>query len=182
LLRIHNHRLQSARQVESPNHGLRPVAEDISLVVFHSISLPPGQYGGGEIERFFTNCLDVNEHPYFQEIEGMEVSAHLLIRRTGEVVQFVPFDRRAWHAGKSEYKGRSNCNDYSIGIELEGTDTDSFEEAQYQHLVTVVRALVDYYPGLGFDNITGHSDIAPGRKSDPGSGFDWQYFRKVLAS
>lgn len=180
--RIQNHVMPSVRYVPSPNHGERPDTEDISLMVFHSISLPPGEYRGDAVERFFMNELPADEHPYFEEIAELTVSAHLFIRRTGEIIQFVPFNRRAWHAGRSIYQGRENCNDFSIGIELEGTDTDVFEHAQYQALVDVVNTLVEYYPKLSAEHITGHSDIAPGRKTDPGTGFDWQVFRKMLAS
>ena len=177
---ITNHLLESARQVPSPNCGDRPGAMKFDLVVIHSISLPPGQYGGKSIERFFCNQLEVNEHPYFKEIEGLEVSAHLLILRSGEVVQFVPFHRRAWHAGASHYQGRENCNDFSIGIELEGTDIDEFELEQYQMLAQIVQALASNYPEFSVNGVTGHSDIAPGRKSDPGVGFDWGYFHSLL--
>ena len=179
-MQIIDHFLASARQVPSPNCGDRPEKGDIDLIVIHSISLPPGQYGGTQIEQFFSNTLDCTEHPYFQQIEGLKVSAHLLIRRCGEVVQFVPFDRRAWHAGQSSYKGRSNCNDFSIGIELEGTDVGVFEPAQYQQLSRVCHALEVVYPGVSLQDITGHSDISPGRKTDPGEGFDWQYFSSLF--
>ena len=179
-MQIIDHLLEPARQVPSPNCGDRPDKDNVDLVVVHSISLPPGQYGGTQIEQFFSNTLDCTEHPYFQQIEGLKVSAHLLIRRNGEIVQFVPFNRRAWHAGESSYKGRSNCNDFSIGIELEGTDVEPFDPAQYQQLARVCHALEAAYPGFSLQNITGHSDISPGRKTDPGSGFDWQYFSSLL--
>ena len=179
-MKITDHLLESARQVPSPNCGDRPDQVDIDLVVIHSISLPPGEYGGDQIERFFSNELDCTEHPYFQQIEGLEVSAHLLIRRSGEVIQFVPFNQRAWYAGESNYKGRSNCNDFSIGIELEGTDIEVFEPAQYQQLAQVCHVLEAAYPGISLQGITGHSDISPGRKTDPGVGFNWQYFSSLL--
>jgi AmpD protein len=144
--------------------------------VIHSISLPPGQYGGPYIDTFFLGQLDIDAHPYFTEIAALQVSAHLLIDRDGIVTQYVPLDRRAWHAGKSEFRGRSNCNDFSIGIELEGLDTDIYTDAQYLALAEVTRAIMQAYPGIGVDKITGHSDIAPGRKLDPGPGFDWQRY------
>ena len=179
-MKITDHLLDSARQVPSPNCGDRPNQDEIDLIVIHSISLPPGQYGGEQIEQFFCNELDCTEHSYFQQIDGLEVSAHLLIRRSGEVVQFVPFNRRAWHAGKSSYKGRSNCNDFSIGIELEGTDIEAYEQEQYQQLAKACFALETAYPKISLQGITGHSDISPGRKTDPGEGFDWQYFLSLL--
>ena len=179
-MKITDHLLESARQVPSPNCGDRPNQDDIDLIVIHSISLPPGQYGGGQIEQFFCNELNCIEHPYFQQIDGLQVSAHLLIRRGGNVIQFVPFNRRAWHAGESSYKGRSNCNDFSIGIEMEGTDSEAFEQEQYQQLVGVCCALEVAYPGVSLNGITGHSDISPGRKTDPGIGFDWKYFLSLL--
>lgn len=149
--------------------------------MIHNISLPPRCYGGDHIERFFTNCLDWDEHPYFAEIRGMEVSAHLLIRRTGELLQFVSCDERAWHAGQSCYQGRDNCNDFSIGIELEGSDDEPYTDAQYSALSAVTDALLAHYAGLSAAGIVGHSDIAPGRKTDPGPAFDWQRFRQLLS-
>lgn len=143
------------------------------LVVLHGISLPPGEFGGPHIEHFFTNCLDRTLHPYFGEICGVHVSAHLLVRRGGEILQFVPFSRRAWHAGPSSFRGRERCNDYSIGIELEGTDTTPYADAQYESLSGVLRALFAAWPGLDARVIAAHSDVAPGRKSDPGPAFDW---------
>ena len=164
--------LDDCTQCLSPNRDTRPDGMPIDLIVVHSISLPPGEYGGDAIERFFQNELDKDEHPYFEEIHQMQVSSHVLIKRDGEIVQFVPFNERAWHAGQSNYCGRECCNDFSIGIELEGTDTDEFEDAQYQKLGQLIAALRNTYPDIS-DNITGHSDIAPGRKTDPGTGFDW---------
>ena len=152
------------------------------MLVIHNISLPPGCYEGDCVERFFTNCLDWDEHPYFDEIRGVEVSAHLLIRRSGELVQFVDFDQRAWHAGQSSFQGRENCNDFSIGIELEGTDEEPYTEAQYSALSEIAAALIRHYPLLETDRIVGHSEIAPGRKTDPGPAFDWAHFRRLLAS
>jgi len=170
-----------ARRAPSPSCGPRPPACEPELLVIHNISLPPGCYGGDHIERFFTNCLDWTEHAYFEEIRGMEVSAHLLVRRSGEVLQFVPVDERAWHAGQSSYDGRDNCNDFSIGIELEGCDDDAYTDAQYEQLATITAALLSHYPGLSADRIAGHSEISPGRKTDPGPAFDWQRYRKLLA-
>ncbi len=152
----------------------------MDLLVIHNISLPPGCYDGSCIERFFTNCLDWEEHPYFEEIRGVEVSAHLLIRRDGELVQFVDFDQRAWHAGNSCHRGRENCNDFSIGIELEGTDEEPYSDDQYEALAAVTRLLMDRYPGLSADRVVGHSDIAPGRKTDPGPAFDWARYRQMI--
>jgi AmpD protein len=172
--------LEGARQVPSPNFNERPPGAVPELIVIHGISLPPGEFGGTAIDQFFTNCLDCSLHPYFQEIEGMQVSSHLLIGRGGEVVQYVPFSRRAWHAGVSCYQGRENCNDYSIGIELEGTDELPYAEAQYERLTEVVACLLRSYNSLSALDIVGHSDIAPGRKTDPGPAFDWPYFRRRL--
>ncbi len=173
--------LDSARQAPSPNADARPDADDISLIVVHCISLPPGEFDAGSdwIERFFCNDLPADAHPYFAEICDMRVSAHVLIRRDGGVVQFVPFHRRAWHAGVSNYKGRERCNDFSVGVELEGTDDGPFEDAQYDALAQLVTALRRTYPRIG-DNIAGHSDIAPGRKTDPGSGFDWPRLHRLI--
>jgi len=173
--------LAQARRVASPNFGPRPQACQPDLLVIHNISLPPGQYEGSCIEQLFTNCLDWSEHPYFEEIRGLEVSAHLLIRRSGELLQFVSCDDRAWHAGQSCYRERDNCNDFSIGIELEGTDEDPYTDAQYRVLAGLTRALIAHYPELDESKIVGHSDIAPGRKTDPGEAFDWQRYRSALA-
>jgi AmpD protein len=153
----------------------------VDLLVIHNISLPPGRYEGDCIERLFTNCLNWDEHPYFEEIRDMEVSAHLLIRRSGELVQFVEFDQRAWHAGQSCHGGRENCNDFSIGIELEGTDEEAYSPQQYRVLADVTLTLIHHYPALDTQRIVGHSDIAPGRKTDPGPAFDWCYYRNLLA-
>ncbi len=165
--------LDECKQCPSPNKDPRPENTSIDLVVVHSISLPPGEYGGNSIEQFFQNNLDKNQHPYFEEIHEMQVSSHALIKRNGEIVQFVPFHERAWHAGKSNYQGRERCNDFSIGIELEGTDTDIFEDIQYLQLAKIITALQSAYPNIS-DHITGHSDISPGRKNDPGTGFIWK--------
>jgi N-acetyl-anhydromuramoyl-L-alanine amidase len=162
--------------VDSPNRDERPDGVEISLVVLHSISLPPGQYGGDAIERFFTNCLDPAAHPYFKEVCALKVSAHYLVRRDGEVVQFVAPGKRAWHAGVSSWRGRERCNDFSIGIELEGTDDSPFEDAQYEALS---RLIVDLRKKYSLRDIAAHSDVAPGRKTDPGARFDWS---RLLAS
>ena len=173
--------LNLARRVASPNYNDRPNQDDINLLVIHNISLPPEQFGGEYIEQFFCNQLDSSKHEYFQEISAMKVSSHLLITREGELIQFVPFDKRAWHAGTSCFERRENCNDFSIGIELEGTDTVPFTPEQYFCLVEVTQALLKHFPLLHRDRIVGHSDIAPGRKTDPGEAFDWQRYRQLLA-
>ena len=176
---VEHGQLIGARQVPSPNYNQRPQGTEIQLLVIHNISLPPSQFGGGYIEKFFQNQLDWNEHPYFKTIEGMQVSAHVLILRTGEVLQFVNFNDRAWHAGRSSYLGKAECNDYSIGIELEGSDDQPFSELQYQALSQVTHALRQAYPKIA-SHIAGHSDIAPQRKTDPGPYFQWQKFRDLL--
>ena len=166
------------RIVESPNQDERPAGTEISLVILHSISLPPGQYGGDAIERLFTNRLDRQAHPYFEEIFELRVSSHFLIRRGGEVVQFVPVERRAWHAGASSWRGRGRCNDFSVGIELEGTEDDAFTAAQYRGLTRLIRDLQKKHP---IRDIAAHSEVAPGRKTDPGAGFDWARLLAGLA-
>ncbi|EHT13340.1 1,6-anhydro-N-acetylmuramyl-L-alanine amidase AmpD [Raoultella ornithinolytica] len=173
--------LVDARRVPSPHHDCRPDDEAPSLLVVHNISLPPGEFGGPWIDALFTGTLDPSAHPFFAEIAHLRVSAHCLIRRDGEIVQYVPFDKRAWHAGVSSYHGRERCNDFSIGIELEGTDTLAYTDAQYQQLVTVTRQLIALYPAIA-RHMTGHSDIAPVRKTDPGPAFDWAKFRGLLAA
>ena len=162
-----------ARRVVSPNCNARPAGCVPDLIVLHGISLPPGEYGGGYIEALFTNTLDADAHPYFATIAELEVSAHFLIGRGGELVQFVPTDQRAWHAGLSCWRGREQCNDFSIGIELEGCDDQAYADEQYDALTDLVAALKRQYPTIGGDAIVGHSDIAPGRKTDPGPAFDW---------
>lgn len=174
--------LQQARRLPSPNFGPRPIGCEPELLVIHNISLPPGQFGGDCVERLFTNCLDWDEHPFFDEIRGAEVSAHLLIKRGGELVQFVNLQDRAWHAGQSCFAGRDNCNDFSIGIELEGTDDDPYTDAQYQILARVTAAVRRIYTGITVDRIVGHSDIAPVRKTDPGDAFDWDRYRSLMAT
>jgi AmpD protein len=173
--------LFDARQLPSPNCDARPDSEDISLIVIHGISLPPGEYGGPWIDDLFTNRLDAAAHPYFAGIAHLRVSSHLLIRRDGEVVQYVPFRMRAWHAGESCYEGRGACNDYSVGIELEGQDDEPYSPRQYDRLAAVIRALTRTFPGISTERIRGHSDIAPGRKTDPGAAFDWQALNERLA-
>jgi len=166
-----------ARRLPSPNFGPRPEGARIDLVVLHSISLPPGEYGGDGVQRLFTNTLDWDAHPYFQGIRGLEVSAHFYIRRDGDLWQFVDADARAWHAGESSWRGRGNCNDDSIGIELEGLEGDAFEAAQYETLASLLPALAQRYPVA---YVAGHEHIAPGRKLDPGPGFDWSRLRAPL--
>ena len=172
--------LNAARKLPSPNFNERRDGTSIDLIVIHNISLPPGIFGGDYIEAFFTNSLNIDDHPYFEEIAELEVSAHFLIRRNGEIVQFVATDDRAWHAGISNWYGRSDCNDFSIGIELEGTDDKRYEEIQYRQLAGLVAILRKRYLGISANAIVGHSDIAPERKTDPGEAFDWQYFRHLL--
>jgi AmpD protein len=166
-----------AERCVSPNFGPRPAGEAVVLALIHSISLPPGRYGGDEIERLFTNRLDWNADPYFAEIRGIEVSAHFLIRRDGALLQFVSCDARAWHAGRSSWRGRAGCNDFSVGIELEGLEGSTFEAAQYERLATVLHALGARYP---LEGVAGHEHVAAGRKGDPGAGFDWERLASTL--
>lgn len=173
--------LAGVRRVVSPNCDERPDPQDVSLLVIHGISLPPGRFGGPWIDALFTNTLDARAHPYFATIAALRVSAHLCIRRDGSVTQYVPFVRRAWHAGVSSYGGRERCNDFSIGIELEGTDERPYTARQYARLAAVTRTLLEAYPRLEPARIVGHSDIAPGRKTDPGPCFDWARYRNALA-
>lgn len=165
----------------SPNHDERPET-DIDLIVVHNISLPPGKFGGDWIEDFFLNRLDSSAHEYFKEISAMKVSCHLLIRRDGELVQFVPFNQRAWHAGESCYYGRHRCNDFSIGIELEGADDVAYEEVQYEQLSAVIMALEKAYPEVRHERVAGHSKISPNRKTDPGPAFNWAHLRGLFDS
>jgi AmpD protein len=173
--------LNGATHVPSPNCDARPTGVQAELIVVHGISLPPGDFGGPWIDRLFTNTLPLDAHPYFAETGSRRVSAHLLIRRTGAVTQYVKFTERAWHAGQSNFQGRTACNDFSVGIELEGTDTVPYEDAQYHALADVVAALCAVYPTLSADRLVGHSDIAPGRKTDPGPVFDWMRARRLIA-
>ena len=167
-----------ARIVPSPNRGARPDGAIVDLVVIHSISLPPGEYGAGHIEQLFINSLGWDGHPYFQQIRGTQVSAHFVILRTGELMQFVSCDERAWHAGRSSFQGRDNCNDFSIGIELEGLEGEAFAPSQYRSLVQLLAGLRACYP---IEHVVGHEHVAPGRKQDPGAGFDWQGLALELA-
>jgi N-acetyl-anhydromuramoyl-L-alanine amidase len=174
--------LAGVRQVLSPFYDARPTGVLPELIVVHGISMPPGEFGGPWIDRLFTGNLPADAHPYFKETSKLRVSAHALIRRDGVIVQYVPFGQRAWHAGQSHYRGRAGCNDFSIGIELEGTGETPYTEAQYIQLAALVEALVATYPSLSFDHIAGHSDIAPGRKTDPGPSFEWARWRSILRS
>ncbi|MGH8253356.1 MAG: 1,6-anhydro-N-acetylmuramyl-L-alanine amidase AmpD [Steroidobacteraceae bacterium] len=173
--------LREARQVLSPHFDERPQGTPLELIVVHGISLPPGEFGGPYIEHLFTGGLDPNAHPYFAAIASMRVSSHLLVRRNGEVVQFVPFGMRAWHAGESSWQGRPACNDFSIGIEMEGTDDGAYEAAQYQALAALISALCETYPTLARERVVGHSDISPERKTDPGPAFTWPLLRQLLS-
>ena len=173
--------LSPAVRCPTPNFNARPPGDEISLLVIHNISLPPAQYGGGYIERFFCNQLPVDEHPYFSTIAQLQVSSHCLIDRCGDITQFVSFADRAWHAGVSHFAGRDNCNDFSIGIELEGTDDEPYTHSQYASLVCLTRLLMAQYPAIQRERIVGHSTIAPGRKTDPGAAFDWPHYFALLA-
>jgi len=172
--------LAGVRQVLSPHFDSRPSGCVPELIIVHGISLPPGEFGGPWIDRLFTGSLPPDAHPYFRTIAGGRVSAHGVIRRDGQIAQYVPFGERAWHAGVSEYRGRSACNDFSIGIELEGADTIPYADPQYAQLAAIIRALLGAYSTLSTDRIVGHSDIAPGRKTDPGPAFDWNRLRAAL--
>ena len=174
--------MNGARQVPSPNHDARPAGVAPDLIVVHGISLPPGEFGGPWIDRLFTNTLPADAHPYFAEVAGRPVSSHLCIARDGAVTQYVSFNERAWHAGVSSYGGRSACNDFSIGIELEGADAVAYEAKQYRALADAVAALCAAYPALSAERLAGHSDIAPGRKTDPGPAFDWPHARRLIAA
>lgn len=173
--------LQTARKIKSPHFNDRPEENDVSLIVIHNISLPPAQFNGCYVEDFFQGNLDQSVHPFFQEIGSLRVSSHFYIRRNGAVIQFVPVNKRAWHAGVSQYKDRSNCNDFSIGIELEGTDDIVYTENQYRELIKLIRILCQCYPSLSTERIVGHCDVAPVRKTDPGASFEWKRLFKSLA-
>ena len=179
-MQIKDHWLSDVTRIVSPNFNERPSENDISLIVIHCISLPPKEFGANYIDDLFCNRLNPTLHPYFETISTMKVSAHVLIRRDGECVQYVPFHKRAWHAGVSIYNGRENCNDFSIGIELEGTETIDYTHAQYDVLNNIIHALLDTYPTLSKQHITGHSDIAPNRKTDPGDVFDWSRINSTV--
>lgn len=172
--------LAGVRQVASPNFDARPAGVSADLIVVHGISMPPGEFGGPWIDHLFTNTLPIGAHPFFSEVGELRVSAHLAVRRDGTVTQYVSFDDRAWHAGKSSYEGREACNDFSVGVELEGTDTLPYEAAQYRSLAKIVAALCTAYPNLSPERLVGHSDIAPGRKTDPGPAFDWPHARRLI--
>jgi AmpD protein len=174
--------MRGARQISSPNHDSRPTGVEADLIVVHGISMPPGEFGGPWIDRLFTNTLPAELHPYFAEVGSLRVSSHLVVNRYGAVTQYVSFAERAWHAGKSIYQGREACNDFSVGVELEGTDTQAYEAAQYGALAEVVAALCTAYPRLSPDRLVGHSDIAPDRKTDPGPAFDWPRARRLIAA
>jgi N-acetyl-anhydromuramoyl-L-alanine amidase len=174
--------MHEATQIASPNYDSRPPGVEPDLIVVHGISLPPGEFGGPWIDRLFTNTLPADVHPYFAEVCALRVSSHLVVKRDGSVTQYVKFTDRAWHAGKSQYQGREACNDFSVGVELEGADTQPYEAAQYRALAEVVAALCAAYPGLSADRLVGHSDIAPGRKTDPGPAFDWPLARRLIAA
>lgn len=179
-MRISDGWLDCADQSPCDHFDRRPADHDISLLVIHNISLPPGQFGSSHIADFFAGQLDPNAHPFFLKISDVRVSSHLLIRRDGQILQFVPFDQRAWHAGVSSFQGRTRCNDFSIGIELEGTDNSPYTAEQYQSLITTSQYLMRVYPAITLARIVGHNDIAPGRKTDPGPAFDWSHFRQSL--
>lgn len=175
------HWLAGASIIPSPNCSARPPGMGVELLVIHNISLPPGEFGTGCVDELFCNSLDTGAHPFFATLRGLRVSAHLLIDREGAVRQYVPFDQQAWHAGESCFQGREKCNEFSVGIELEGTDDSEFTRQQYDTLVAITALLLQRYPGLSEDRIVGHSDIAPGRKTDPGPHFDWSFYREQLA-
>ncbi|CUS47374.1 MAG: N-acetylmuramoyl-L-alanine amidase AmpD [Idiomarinaceae bacterium HL-53] len=179
-MKIKQHCVQPVLCKISPHADDRPDADDISLLVIHGISLPAGEFNTPYIDDLFMGCLNCQSHPSFSPLEGLRVSAHCVIFRTGQLVQYVPFNRRAWHAGVSEFQGRERCNDFSIGIELEGTDTTPYTEAQYEALIAVTKELLRTYPKLSLERIVGHEHIAPGRKTDPGPAFDWSRFRAAL--
>ncbi|MDH5232317.1 MAG: 1,6-anhydro-N-acetylmuramyl-L-alanine amidase AmpD [Gammaproteobacteria bacterium] len=172
--------IDSAEFILSPNHDDRANETDISLLIIHGISLPPGKFGGPYITDLFTNQLDSSVDPFFEQIKHLRVSSHLLIRRDGSVLQYVPFHKRAWHAGQSNFMGRDSCNDFSIGIELEGTDEQKYEDIQYVRLIEITRDLQQAYPAITADHIIGHCHVAPGRKTDPGDFFDWDFYKQSL--
>lgn len=177
---ITNQWLKNASPRLSPNHDQRPPDTEIRLLIIHNISLPPGEFGGPWIQDLFLNRLNPQQHPYFQDIAGLQVSTHLLIRRDGELIQFVPLDKRAWHAGVSCFEGQNKCNDFSIGIELEGSDETNFTDIQYEALAAATRSIQTLYPSIENSNIVGHSDVAAGRKTDPGPHFDWNKYKDLL--
>ncbi len=177
---IQNNHIEQAEFIASPNCSDRPKGVKISLLVIHNISLPPGEFGSKHVIDFFLNRLDSSEHPFFEEISDLKVSSHFYLDRDGKLIQFVNLDKKAWHAGLSEFKGQKECNDFSIGIELEGTDTESYTEAQYDCLIDLTKCLMESYPGITKERVVGHSDIAPNRKTDPGESFNWSRYRDSL--
>ena len=179
-MEIENHIFKNIKFLNSPNFNKRPEKSDISLIVIHSISLPPEVYGNTYVEDFFMNKLNISDHDYFNEIKDIRVSPHIYIKRTGETIQFVPLNMRAWHAGESCYKGIDDCNNYSIGIELEGTDNDHFSNQQYLSLIQISKLIIKNYPKINKNTIVGHSDISPGRKTDPGNDFEWNRYLDAL--
>ena len=179
--KINNGWLKQAIKKPSPNKNERPDLGQVKLIIIHGISLPPNKFGGPWIDDFFLNRLDSKKHPYFEEIQQLTVSSHLLIKRDGGITQYVPFNQRAWHAGLSAFKGEDNCNDFSIGIELEGADHIAYSEEQYKQLAHCCKTLIDHYPAISKQDIVGHSDVSPGRKTDPGDSFDWGKFRALLS-
>ena len=179
-MEIENHLIKNIKYIRSPNFNERSQNSSIKLIVIHAISLPPKEYGGDYVENFFLNKLKISDHEYFKEIKDLKVSSHLYIKRDGEIIQFVPFDKRAWHAGESSFNGEFDCNDFSIGIELEGSDCDNFTDHQYQVVIDGTKQLMNEYPDVKKNSIIGHSDIAPGRKTDPGDRFEWtRYLSKI---
>ncbi|MFL2753314.1 MAG: 1,6-anhydro-N-acetylmuramyl-L-alanine amidase AmpD [Gammaproteobacteria bacterium] len=172
--------IKEAEKFESPNQSDRPIESDINLIVIHGISLPPGEYGSNNIDKLFLNNLDPNEHKYFNEISDLKVSSHFLIERSGKLKQFVSIKNKAWHAGVSSFEGKKDCNDFSIGIELEGTDSSMYEINQYNKLIDLCKTLMQNYPNINKQKIVGHSDISPGRKTDPGESFDWNFFKSKI--
>lgn len=181
IINPHTGLIEAGTFIPSPNHDDRAPGMDITLLVIHNISLPPGAFGGDHVFKLFLNQLDTESHPTYTELADITVSAHCFIRRDGSIIQFVPFHKRAWHAGKSCYQTQEDCNHFSIGIELEGTDDLPYEKVQYEQLIQLTYALLKAYPTLSSHHIVGHSDIAPGRKTDPGPAFDWVYFKQKLA-
>ena len=179
-MEVENHIIKNVRFLQSPNHNERPDKEKISLLIIHCISLPEGNYEGSNVEDFFLNKLSISDHNSFDKIKDLKVSSHLYIKRNGELVQFVPFNKRAWHAGESSYEGVSDCNNYSIGIELEGTDDDLYTADQYNTLIEATKVVINNYPLINKDSIVGHSDVSPGRKTDPGTKLDWDRFLEAL--
>jgi AmpD protein len=175
-------RLIGVAEVASPNFDARPHGVEIDLLVVHAISLPPGKYGGGYVEKLFSNCLNAEEHPYFAEIRDFKVSAHALIARDGKVTQFVPFTERAWHAGESSFQDKSRCNDYAIGVELEGCDDEPFTPQQYKVLAELTVLIMKAWPAITWERVVGHSDISPGRKTDPGPFFEWETLRRLVCA